>query len=1202
MNQAVRDNSPEQFGGQKIPIAAEALKGLSFSYAGVCKHLERWINFDFRWRDLLCFIDCTLSDFEHNLSFALELSPFKDECDDYLSAVKTYLEEGYTVGGHSLFKMGLPTYSSAVDTKQDFDGLSEKSGYGIGLLVKEIVGATNIERRAPQGIIVQHGTESEVLAKISPCDTLSMQTAFEKYVLDCCAKRHDMHGRGVKYVIGIPICRLPLKREPQENDMCACVFVGISNAIQNVKMAMECANDIRHFFNESILPVFSELKTSVEQTKSAIGAIMSRNGSHNIGSHVLAALTDHIGTMPDDKVLYQYIQHRMDYIATATTNFPAWRQPTMFLGNMMKTFLSQRHLLENIAGSEGLRAWKFQGRNCFSKDHVATVKLRIRRDEGEKKIDLLQYEVHGGRMDLTNDIALAIPGGTVGQHAFFTIIENIVRNAAKHDWSSPPVRTRKNKFAITESGEEVINGNLEIFIDFKDIPEEGNVEFTIFSNMSDADDKIEGDNDNLSLLGAIGKSIDTKFINEYGALRKEDWGIAEMKISVGYLQNRETGVIGGLGWINTKGKLDEVKFGENLISAVARKIDANDEVNHLGYTFKVPKTRTLLIVVDDAAEIEKLDSERKKLLARHGVYVKSASEAELGKADNSFEFILMNAFSSDRLKWLLPFRVVCMQPCNCCAKTADRVAIWDETDETTESIVGMLAQSPLEDVERNAESILTRLSACWVSYLKRRRKLIGPLNLTVSTETGNEKKGQGLVNPASAVRFVLEEGFDRAIDSFWKLTASDIRACRKDWLDETKIAIDILKKSAELSDVDESVKQSDGDYSSIVIKQFELWLKDCRELSRDGVLKYLHGKEEGGAAGIGVSIEFKNHPFKKFVDYIIEVCAQAKGYLGQYAEQIVTLPEDFSTSTVTEGVVDNNTCKVFSCGGVTLNGCTGVNIKDVQTIKYYRHYDPCISKKKDDEAVDFIANPFKGTNDIYVEPLSGTQSYLSQMRDLVSNKHSTEIATTEVPKTYLFIAKLVECALMRILIVDERMSRFVNNHSALTLATLSLMNIFVGDDKTVTDELEAHQKAKRIRRKSTDVLSFNSGGLVELDTESITLLRSAIRNEDDKGLQDVYRRLESFHERFDVLIIHQGILDKWFHGVVSNSGKMAVLYDSFKKVFPYVIITTGRGTPANIPNMARVLPFSTIETTLFRKYPEKLVLVDAIMNILPVKR
>ena len=121
-------------------------------------------------------------------------------------------------------------------------------------------------------------------------------------------------------------------------------------------------------------------RTKVASLKSAISSIMSRNGSHNIGSHVLAALSHNVGTMPDDRVLYQYIQHRMDYIATVTTDFPAWSQPTMFVGSMVKNFLTQRHLLNHIAGSEGLKAWQYQNPNIGKQS--ACVRLHVRKIEG----------------------------------------------------------------------------------------------------------------------------------------------------------------------------------------------------------------------------------------------------------------------------------------------------------------------------------------------------------------------------------------------------------------------------------------------------------------------------------------------------------------------------------------------------------------------------------------------------------------------------------------------------------------------------------------------------------------------------------------------------------------------------------------------------------------------------------------------------
>ena len=57
-----------------------------------------------------------------------------------------------------------------------------------------------------------------------------------------------------------------------------------------------------------------------------------------------------------------------------------------------------------------------------------------------------------------------------------------------------------------------------------------------------------------------------------------------------------------------------------------------------------------------------------------------------------------------------------------------------------------------------------------------------------------------------------------------------------------------------------------------------------------------------------------------------------------------------------------------------------------------------------------------------------------------------------------------------------------------------------------------------------------------------------------------------------------------------------------KRSLRYVVVTTGRGMPSNLPDSARVLPFSVVESTLFKKYPEKMILVDTIMNVLPARQ
>lgn len=262
-------------------------------------------------------------------------------------------------------------------------------------------------------------------------------------------------------------------------------------------------------------------------THSAIGSIMSRNGSHNIGSHVLSALSHNVGTMPDDRVLYQYIQHRMDYIATATTEFPQWATPTMFVASLMKNFYAQKHLLDYISRSEGLKAYKFQERNLDDAARMnqhGTIRIFLRKffrlNELKESVELpeprqLVYDINGEPWSIYHffgekskmfrrifstdkrtqyevsesggtakfleyderfspnwkqDVRIAVPGGIVGQHAFYTIIENVIRNAAKHGWSTEQNLREKD---------------LEIYIDFGEDCQTGSVVFTIGDNVSD---------------------------------------------------------------------------------------------------------------------------------------------------------------------------------------------------------------------------------------------------------------------------------------------------------------------------------------------------------------------------------------------------------------------------------------------------------------------------------------------------------------------------------------------------------------------------------------------------------------------------------------------------------------------------------------------------------------------------------------------
>lgn len=880
--------------------------------------------------------------------------------------------------------------------------------------------------------------------------------------------------------------------------------------------------------------------------QSAIGSIMSRNGSHNIGSHVLAALSHNTGTMPDDRVLYQYIQHRMDYMATATTDFPTWRQPTRLLGTMMKTFLSQRHLLDHIAVSEGLKGWKFQNRNGEkAPEKTSCIKLHLypnvqdetgkwtrKKKEDGNIVDCINYDT--GCMDsLSSDVSLAIPGGTVGQHAFFTIIENIIRNAAKHDWSSPPEDKSEITNNSSECAEKAKADNLEINIDFADIAEEGNVLFTISTNLSDAKETENG----RTLLDRISEKLSAQFIDASGKLRRENWGLAEMKISAGYLQGREASVIGGMEGVSEKARADNERFGNDIIYPVSQ------EGGHLGYRFKVPKARTLLLVTDKKVNLE---SGVVKFLAGKGIYVKSKEEIATTWADNSFEFVLVNNPQPELGDWL-PSRVV--------------IAM-----ESIEGIIKSLANGSYEPQE-----VINEVAEKYVRQQQWKEDV--PLNLVVApfVERGQGKaqgSGQGLVNEAAAMTFVIENGFVEAVDSFNLLYPFD-NGQEADT--ETRNALEFFKSKALSESIADELKHSSckNNFKLMTI-QFKAWLKDAPE----GAFPSVHGFIEHGGR--------EPPQFRRFRRYFDQVCRQAKGYLGLYAEQIATLPKGFAHNSGDKCLIrgmewENKRIRIFK---VALPE-EAYSPSLAPAVGYVRHETVTVSE---DNLSTFVSNPFVGPRKQfrYLEPLSGSQSYLVQLQELA-------------PQDKTLQAKLIECALTRILIVDERVSKFLATHSADIRATFARMGISVADDKATDDALNGLEVKERI------------AGLFQLSVEEIKALQADIAKTNDVKSPCVSmisrkNRHEELQQKFDVLIIHQGILDKWFRGLVDNKDKMSLLISGLRESFKKVIITTGRGTPANIPDKARVLPFSTIETTLFRKYPEKLILVDAIMNILPIRR
>ena len=191
-----------------------------------------------------------------------------------------------------------------------------------------------------------------------------------------------------------------------------------------------------------------------QATRTAIAAIMSRNMSHNLGSHFITNTKNYFGNQVDltnddqlkkdyrgIKHTLQYIQERMDFIATivSSDHFPygAVNIKSQILDELTPDEFGKRHekpttnfLLDFLVFSEDVSKQSNRGIHTKSKLSIELISPNGKRFENKEDNE---------NQEAKNEIAqlsFAVPGGILGRHAIFTIIENIIRNSAKHDKDS----------------------------------------------------------------------------------------------------------------------------------------------------------------------------------------------------------------------------------------------------------------------------------------------------------------------------------------------------------------------------------------------------------------------------------------------------------------------------------------------------------------------------------------------------------------------------------------------------------------------------------------------------------------------------------------------------------------------------------------------------------------------------------------------
>lgn len=297
--------------------------------------------------------------------------------------------------------------------------------------------------------------------------------------------------------------------------------------------------------------------------RSAVSAIMGRNMSHNIGSHVLAryssAIKHDLDPANKDNTDHRtdflgYLQRRMDFLAEVATSDKAfWEQPLSLKDALSK--LNYKTQADRIAIAEVCKE------QCTpAQESDAPCKLKCARlsntdmsDTKDKKKNepiLLSYIT--GKESLVANVEwgnppntgkeqspedtpyFSCPGGEVGVHALYVILENIIRNSARH--------------AKSNGGESV-----DVYVSVCDNSEakDNLIKLTIIDSRTTLDKNgcvIEQEEraGSKSLTAHINEILTKEpFLNEDSSTNPKYWGVREMQICAHYLRGLPLGDLEG---------------------------------------------------------------------------------------------------------------------------------------------------------------------------------------------------------------------------------------------------------------------------------------------------------------------------------------------------------------------------------------------------------------------------------------------------------------------------------------------------------------------------------------------------------------------------------------------------------------------------------------------------------------------------------
>ena len=260
--------------------------------------------------------------------------------------------------------------------------------------------------------------------------------------------------------------------------------------------------------------------------KQAKTALISRNLSHNIGSHVLSS--GHlVPLLPNDAqsrnaqhwvnhiqpslkqlpALHQYLQTRLDFMAKILHGeLPTW-SPLFLWRDILLPYFSNLALWNSLLADHNYKA--------------EDIEINVEHEQQE----VLCFTVNdaGNTALPEHDPIVNLPGGMVGAHALYTIIENCLRNAAKYGRDQKARNTKKLRLHLQTSKQA---DNL--------------LHVRLWDNLSsryklDDQGQLAREEDKDDALSCVVSRLNSRLISETGQLNPKSFGLQEMRCCAEFL-------------------------------------------------------------------------------------------------------------------------------------------------------------------------------------------------------------------------------------------------------------------------------------------------------------------------------------------------------------------------------------------------------------------------------------------------------------------------------------------------------------------------------------------------------------------------------------------------------------------------------------------------------------------------------------------